>query len=128
MSNLDELFRAVDARTALRICARWGGQTLYVPDKAKPDHPIARAIGHDAMERICSVFGSQTVDLPMLTNLFERERQARNVQLLVNKGLSAKAIAKILEMSRATVDEIIREDPDLSLNSRKMTGDPEGEG
>ena len=92
---IDAVSDKIGATAALILAALFGGASLYVPDKPSIDHPIGRAIGLDAMEILCAVWGGQTIELPRLDG-FDRMRRISAVSTLLSLGISPHHIAKCL--------------------------------
>jgi len=96
-SLLREMAEAHGLPVALRFAEMFGGQYLYMPATARPDHPVARTMGapvlawlierHDPMARIVVPMGPA-----------RRALVAAAVQDGLDRGLTAGAIAAELRM------------------------------
>ncbi len=49
---LREIAAATDYRTAAAVAGHFGGREIYLPEKLREDHPLARALG---WEKACAV-------------------------------------------------------------------------
>ena len=73
------------ARVLRRLCGvqglcalvqRWRGQSLYVPtpDRLRPDHPIAQAVGMEAARRLSAECGGNRLTVPLCIGALRAER------------------------------------------------------
>lgn len=98
--------------TATNALVDWlGGGNLHIPEKATPDHLIARVIGFIPMQRLVAMFADTIGDKRMLhvPTGYERElaRRDRMIGALFVEGKSVQEIMDITNMSKRHV-EIVR--------------------
>lgn len=91
---------------AVEIAAMWGGRKLYVPDAPSPDHPIARDLGPHALEKLCMVFGSQSITIPKLDSA-RVKRNRRKARALSARGFRRFEIADMLELTERQVRHLL---------------------
>lgn len=84
----------------------YGGQRIYIPKKASRKHRLSGVVGIDAMERLCSAYGGESVNMPTQFRIRteQREDQIMNMKL---SGVSINRIAGDLMISRRTVERIL---------------------
>lgn len=90
---LREMAEAFDLRAALRFGELFGGRYLHLPAEARPDHPVAQALGvavlqwlidrHDRLERITVPKGCHQ----------DRAQMAALMRQLMARGDTADQIA-----------------------------------
>jgi hypothetical protein len=83
----------------------FGGGNLYVPASISELHPIARAIGIKAAQRLVNAWGSETLWIPD-GSYEERMRRDRIIATLLNEGKSCREIATISGIHRRRVQQI----------------------
>ena len=66
MTLVEEIAQEAGLEVMMLVCQIWGGQTLYIPDNPKPDHPIAQDIGYENLLHLVALYGGQTIYPPSL--------------------------------------------------------------
>ncbi|WP_294948258.1 helix-turn-helix domain-containing protein [Sulfurivirga sp.] len=103
-SKADIIAAAIGLKATLKLCAHFGGKTLYVPTRIEANHPIALLIGPEKAARLAGAIGGEEVTLPVVDMGTER-RAARVIRFLVH-GLRPREIAALENISERTVTRI----------------------
>lgn len=110
-SKADIIAAAIGLKPTLKLCAHFGGKTLYVPTIIAFDHPIALLIGHDKAQKLADAIGGEEVALPTVDISYER-RVARVIRFLIY-GLKPRQIAAMEGISERTVTRIAEKHREL---------------
>lgn len=110
-SKTDIIAAAIGLKATLKLCAHFGGKTLYVPTRIETDHPIALLIGHEKAQKLAEAIGGEEVTLPVVDMGTER-RAARVIRFLIH-GLKPREIAALENISERTVTRIAEKHRDL---------------
>lgn len=81
-TNIDDVAAIIGFSATVRLIHWFGGSNIYVPDKARPGHPLATLMGEPALRALCDEFGSQTLWIPQAL-----ERSDMALKKAVAKGL-----------------------------------------
>lgn len=104
---LAEIAEVAGLQAAFTIAEKWGGGRLSIPAKVTDDHPLAKAIGREAADKLCEHFKvrrtGQYVEVPLGPAGFHGNALGRRIRLAKQKGLSDDHIARDLGISRRTV-------------------------
>lgn len=97
MSELPELIehlrREIGEEATRAIVERWGGTTLYVPAQLADDHPITRAIGRPAADRLVKLFGASQHRIPRCyAELLARRDRAIRAARDAGEGIASIAL------------------------------------
>lgn len=93
-SIFDEIAAVIGSGDALKLCDRFGGTVVYVPNVAHENHPIVEAIGLDAARLLSGTFGSMKLPLPNISRRREMiARRRRVIELAAGGKMTAKEIA-----------------------------------
>jgi hypothetical protein len=104
-SNLDDV-AGVIGYTATRILSAWyAGRSLYVPGRARDDHPLARLIGPAALRALVREFASIQVAIPPEAE-DDRFRRDRRIAAALVAGQTAKQIADNESLTVRRVEQI----------------------
>lgn len=116
LPRLVELADRLGIATALRLAAGWEGRRLYVPSRREPDPDplIELVLGADGAAVLMEKYGSQTINVPNLTEIIEHWRRKARVFTLCKHGLNGSEIMRETGLSRAQVNEIIQELSDIA--------------
>ncbi len=110
-SKADIIAAAIGLKATLKLCAHFGGKTLYVPTRIEANHPIALLIGHDRAQKLCQAIGGEEVTLPTVDISYER-RAARVIRFILY-GLKPREIAAMEGISERTVTRIAEKHREL---------------
>lgn len=80
-----------------------GGQRIYIPAKATPEHKIARAIGLRGMEMLCAARAGETLTLP---NGRQKLTARRRAEKLLASGKSLAQVADACTISIRYAEQI----------------------
>ena len=107
-SLLGEIAGATDLNSALVIARDWGGRQVYIPSPQKlgEEHELAKLIGYEMALKLCQYFsgGGRGVSIQIPHGMFGNQKLIqRNIDNLVNDGLSHSDIAQKLKINIRTV-------------------------
>lgn len=108
-ADLADILGREDARTFTSVL---GGQRIYVPRDAIPQHKIAMTIGLAGMERLCAARGGETLTLP---NGRQKLTARRRAEKLLAEGRSFSYVADDCTISIRYVEQIATD-----LRARRM--------
>lgn len=94
----EELARFIGFIATIRLCAVYGGRSLYVPGIAEPDHFLATLLGAEAFAALVKEFRSITIAVPKVEE-FERWSKVRQVSQFLSKGATPKEISRALTLT-----------------------------
>jgi hypothetical protein len=103
-TEIDLVAECIGFRAALIICAHHGGRTLYVPDKPSTSHRLAREIGYRPLQRLCDVFGSQSINVPNIEPAVSRCEAQQIAVNLRARGVRPELIGIALGRSKKTIE------------------------
>ncbi len=123
-----ELKESVGLQAAADLCDEFGGTTITVPARPKATHPLARALGLEAVRRLYATFGAQRLSLPLGPNRGQAGRRAHAARL-INAGWSVSEAARMADMHERTAWYIKRDinSADAPLLDR-LPADAQGRG
>lgn len=87
---------------AHRFVEAFGGLRIYVPKSAGKRHPIARAVGEEAMGFLVATYGGTHLDIPPGARSAHR-KITRRIDEMIQAGYSSAAIAQFVGCSRQAV-------------------------
>lgn len=104
---LRELADDLGDEAASRCARQYGGQRLYIPKQATADHPIAQAIGYDAMDWLVRRYGGTDVKVPQgaSTIMGKARDEART---LIAAGISIREAARRTGLHLRTLERMLR--------------------
>lgn len=123
---LDDIASVTSVRAALQVAAAKGGQLAYIPAKFKngekwlveKDHWLVLAVGLDDAEKIAELLAGGSVGgqhlIPMAVHI-DRSSKWKQIQKLVDEGLSADKIARATGVHRRTVFRRQKKNPTFPL-------------
>lgn len=100
-----EIITTLGRGPAVILSRSLGGKFVYLPTTPEPDNPIAEVLGIDALNKLIDALGSGPLWIP--AGIYRGERD-RHIETLVERGISAKQIARALRISPRTVRHISR--------------------
>jgi hypothetical protein len=107
-TEIDQVVDCIGFRAALILCAKYGGRTLYVPDQPRDSHRLAAEIGYQPLQRLCEVFGSQSINIPNIEPTVSR-CEARQIAINLNaRGIRPELIGIALGRSKKTIDRWLK--------------------
>lgn len=108
---LNRIADVAGERAALILGREKAGLQIYIPEKATPDHWLSLLIGVDAANAMAGVWGSKHIVVPPAMN-GDKRRRAATIAELIEKGYSNNQIVQMTGVSRRTVIEHRRKQPD----------------
>lgn len=104
-SNLDDVAAEI-GYTATRILSAWyAGRSVYVPQTARADHPLALLIGLPALRALVRAYPSERIAVPPEAE-DDRFRRDRRIALDLLAGQTCGEIADRLDLTRRRVEQI----------------------
>lgn len=88
-----ELAELIGLPALLRLVERWGGLALYIPERVRPEHPLADCIGLDAARLLADVYGREELSVPACRRAVRRARDRQLRALHHDRGWPAQRIA-----------------------------------
>ena len=73
--SLELLLVTIGEEATARLIARYGGQRIYLPRQADPQHPIARVIGPAPFRDLLKRYGSGALQVPTAFHQQLHQRQ-----------------------------------------------------
>jgi len=110
---LQMLVEIIGREPALLLAENYGGVSEYIPRTATADHKIAKLIGMQGMQELCSLYGGSELTIPRGVYLDPLKPQIKEMQGKV----SGKEIARKLKCSERYVRKVINEAPKVSSQS-----------
>lgn len=104
----EELARFIGFIATIRLCAVYGGRSLYVPSVAEPDHFLATLLGAEAFGALVKEFRSISFTVPQVEE-FERWSKVRQVSQFLSRGATPSEISRALTLTPRYV-RILRKD------------------
>ncbi|GAB7079856.1 Mor transcription activator family protein [Megalodesulfovibrio paquesii] len=104
--GLAELKALVGATAAVLLAEAYGGDTVYVPSRARPDHPLATCAGLAAAETLARVHGGEKLHIPK-PDAIERQVRAGRLRQLRNQGMSVAGLARAFHLTPRRVRQIL---------------------
>ncbi|MEI2387487.1 helix-turn-helix domain-containing protein [Breoghania sp. JC706] len=90
---LAEIADAAGLDAALKLAAVRGGQTVYIPSHATPDHWLSDVVGLPAAVRICDHFRVRDSGARLLIPIARRSSAQRALMKALENGASAREAA-----------------------------------
>lgn len=84
--EIAEAIESIDA--ALKLSAAWPGIRVFVPKTMTADHPIAIHMGMPAATKLASIYGGESLVVPMATRYHKQRLRA---QILAELGKASAA-------------------------------------
>lgn len=107
--GMRELKDVAGPGAALAICAKWGGRALYIPAKARADHPLAILLGTETAERLCAAMAGDRLAVPK-TDAVLRQLRTRKICKLRRQGASIASLAKKFDLTPRRILQILDEE------------------
>ena len=102
--GLRRIAAVIGAKEALRLVEAFGGtEDHHIPKKASPDHPFARVIEYEDLQKLCNTLGPCRLEIPRGTNL-----KPKKLQILEADGPS-REVARKLGVSQRYVRKVRQE-------------------
>ena len=99
--GLRRLAEVIGPAAAVRLAEALGGaENVYIPKKARIDHPITAIIGLDRMEALCAEIGGSPIDIPRGTF-----RDLKKIKIMDASG-SHRAVALRLRVTQRYVRRV----------------------
>ncbi|WP_411037678.1 hypothetical protein [Shinella sp. BYT-45] len=108
---LNRIADVAGERAALTLAREKAGQQIYVPDTVGPDHWLVQMVGLEPALAMASTWGTQHITIPVALN-GDRRRRAAAIAELIEKGYSNNQIVQMTGVSRRTVIDHRRKQPD----------------
>ncbi len=101
---LREIAEVAGLHAAVALCLAARGGRFYIPDRLwlTKDHPLVRAVGWRAAQRIAQVWGHEDLAIPTARPVL----RAYRARVLRTAGYTANQIAAILDMDRSHVQRL----------------------
>lgn len=100
-----EIAEVAGLDAALTLADQRGGNRVYIPREAGPNHWLTQMVGQEAADALCDHFGQPCgleLELPRGPQLTRSQRQAR-VQRMIVQGLTSSEITRRTGVTRRTV-------------------------
>jgi len=104
--GMRELKDVVGPGAALAICAKWGGRTLYIPSRARADHPLSLLLGAEAATRLCTAMAGDRLSVPK-TDAVMRQIKYRSIQRKKREGASIASLARAFDLTPRRILQIL---------------------
>ena len=106
---LDEVVGLIGMPSAIILTRRYGGKALSVPSlqNLHEKHPIALTIGWEPARKLCQMFGSEMINLPIEVNALLGIRNTEIVRLFVEEGQSIRCLSIAFGIDRGMIARLI---------------------
>lgn len=102
-----ELAALIGLPALLRLVERWGGLSLYVPERVRPDHPLAETLGLDAARRLAELYAREELSVPACRQAIRLARDRQLRALHHTHGWPAQRIAWFTGLTERQVWRIL---------------------
>ena len=112
MARITDLIETLGYDDTARLLDTFGGMRLYVPRTRNPS--LSPLIDPRTHARLITRYGGEQIDLPLPSSLARiASREARNdrIRKLSANGMSIRAIARLVHVSRRQVLRVLRASP-----------------
>ena len=90
---LAEIAAATSEDVAFKLAEDFGGATVWVPHRVKPEHQLARSVGIEAAGTIAELFGEGELRVPRGPTSLQSRRVAL-IHDLLGEGKSNQEVAR----------------------------------
>ena len=104
--GLREIAELVGLHSAVELARVCGGTRIIIPAVARPDSPIARAVGSEGAAVISKRYAGEQVYIPSAASILRRRRDAAIVRAY-EKGKTAPALSRQHGLTERQVRGII---------------------
>lgn len=119
---IEELAAAIGGEATFRLVAVFGGGTLYVPEVASAEHPIAHVIGMPPFRHLVMAAGGETISVPAGDGFMCLRRMRRVVRLLAD-GQTVDEVAQLVGCSPRQVRNYRNQGVTMGLSGRRLPKD-----
>jgi DNA-binding NarL/FixJ family response regulator len=91
--------------TGILVAHYGGGAPLYIPHKAKPNHPISLLLGQEVAQQLADELGGLTVEIPRDVAFKNKQR---DTLILADRaaGMSQNDVARKYQLTVRTIRKI----------------------
>lgn len=98
MSIVSELVEVLGSQVTEALCAKFGGQELYVPRQIPTDHSLVRELGGDAAGLLAQFYGGIRLSIPK-----GNHRRQRAIELLAEVKAGRLSLNEVASKTGYTV-------------------------
>jgi hypothetical protein len=106
MPCIADIIAVIGREAATDLQEAIGARFVRIPRQADPDHPIAQAIGTDAMQALCDDLGGLRIHIGVN---YARARRNQAIETLYEAGWPTGALARRYRVSRRWVRYLTEE-------------------
>lgn len=125
MPNTAELIQILGKRNLVRLQAEFGPKQMHIPARPDETHPIAQAIGLEAMEELCEAFGCTSTYIGV--NYLKPDRNRKILQMVIY-GIPLENISQRFGLTDKYVRMLTQADtlPVAGIRARKRRAFAQG--
>ncbi len=105
-ARLCEIKDIAGPAAALSLAERYGGASVYVPVKSRPEHPLSKLLGLKAADAISRVYGGDRLEVPKKDSIV-RQLRGRKIRERRREGASISKLAFEFGLSRRRILQIL---------------------
>lgn len=126
------LVELIGLKTTLKLLARHGGKSFYIPKHLHDDSPLLDCIGFNQAQKLSQYYGGETLDLPKVDTI---KRQFRDMaiakasacgvsrsELVARYGLSRRQIGNIRRKYRDIIERLQQQQTPRPVASTQLAG------
>jgi len=104
-SSMQFVSDLIGLEPTLKLLQVYGGRNVYIPKKARDNHPIARIAGREALEKLAAEFGGLALQFPMAA---WAQSKARNRVIRAKRtSASGSELARDFKLSERQIWKIL---------------------
>ncbi len=107
-AGLVHLKNVAGQKAALALSEAYGGGSVYVPRRIKPNHPLLQLLGPESAARLAEHFGGDKLEVPKV-DAVHRQLRARSIRARRDAGVSIAALVSEFNLSRRRILQILAE-------------------
>ena len=115
MANTAELIQLLGKRNLVKLQAEFGPRQMHIPARPDASHPIAQAIGPEAMEELCEEFGCTSTYIGV--NYLKPERNLKILQMVL-AGRTLENISQAFGLTQIYIRKLTQADTAPLFGSR----------
>jgi hypothetical protein len=105
-AGLAHLRNIAGQKAALVLSAVYGGGSVYVPRRFRPDHPLLMLLGAESAAKLAEHFGGDKLEVPK-PDAVHRQLRARSIKARRAEGTSVAALVSEFNLSRRRILQIL---------------------
>lgn len=75
----EELVSLIGYRKATKLFLKWGGRSIHIPKKPKPEHPIALLLGFETLQKLSDTYPTELIFVPRMNAVISDFKEALGI-------------------------------------------------